>query len=217
MLDEVATRSDFSSMLPAVDLVHIACHGVIDMLDPSQSGILLYDGSLQANSLIAQDLGDLGLVFLSACETANLGKKLVDEAISVATAFQVAGARNTIGTLWPISDQSGSEFATEFHRELRSPHERDTRSAAGILNKVVRANRDRYPSDPLRWAGYIHFGALSNCDKPVRVRRQKRVLHMGWPRDYRQGTRMALAGSSQVEPQCDEAQKERAVTVSTGL
>jgi CHAT domain-containing protein len=49
--------------------------------------------------------------FLSACHTFTGVLSLADEAIRLASAFQVAGYRHVIATLWWISDPRAPEVA----------------------------------------------------------------------------------------------------------
>jgi hypothetical protein len=56
-------------------------------------------------------MNDAELAFLSACSTARPSGRLADEAIHLASAFQLAGYRHVIGTLWPIGDWPAVEYA----------------------------------------------------------------------------------------------------------
>ncbi|MQY31867.1 CHAT domain-containing protein [Nocardia aurantia] len=52
------------------------------------------------------------LAYLSACETAlTTDARLLDEAIHLASAFQLAGYPHVIGTLWTIADQTTVQIA----------------------------------------------------------------------------------------------------------
>ncbi len=55
------------------------------------------------------------LAFLSACETAQPGARLADEAIHLASAFSLAGYRHVIGTLWPVGDQHAVDIADDIY------------------------------------------------------------------------------------------------------
>src|SRR5262249_12329190 len=82
--------------------VHFACHGVADLVNPSASGLILGDRQrlLTVGEVSRLRLDDAVLAYLSACSTARPGGRLADEAIHLVSAFQLAGYRHVIGTLW---------------------------------------------------------------------------------------------------------------------
>jgi CHAT domain-containing protein len=96
------------------------------------------------------------LAFLSACSTAQPGRRLPDEAIHLASAFQLAGYRHVIGTLWPIDDQAAVAATEEIYRRLAPPGEGDL---AGAVHAATRTLRARWSACPSVWASHIHAGA----------------------------------------------------------
>ncbi|KAF5489574.1 hypothetical protein CGCS363_v012051 [Colletotrichum siamense] len=89
---------------------HFAGHGHTHSFDPLQSRLLLEDWedqSLTAGILLEINLRETSpfLAYLSACGTSQiLNYKSVDESIHLAGAFQLAGFRHVIGTLWEVED-----------------------------------------------------------------------------------------------------------------
>ena len=159
----IATRANVLDQLPRCPVAHFACHGVTDPADPSKSLLLLHDyqsDPLTVASLAPVDLGQAQLAYLSACETALTSTAgLIDEAIHLTTAFQLAGFPHVIGTLWEINDELAVTIARAFYTDLRtSPHVLDTGQAARALHNAVRAARDKLPRTPSLWAAYIHAG-----------------------------------------------------------
>ncbi|WP_206306823.1 CHAT domain-containing protein [Streptomyces sp. F001] len=68
----------------------------------SSGCLVLHDGTeLRVTEVSRLDL-NADLAFLSACSTARGGYVVPDEAITVASAFLLAGYRNVVGTLWPL-------------------------------------------------------------------------------------------------------------------
>lgn len=158
------TRAGVFRHLPDSVIAHFACHGENHPNDPSQSMIYLRDheaAPLTVRSLLPVQHDRLQLAFLSACRTAfTADTDLIDEAIHLTSAFQLAGARHVIGTLWEIHDITASEVTEGFYRGLRTTAgDLDTARAAHALHAAVRKVRDRSPGSPFLWAGYVHVGS----------------------------------------------------------
>ena len=160
----IPTRENVLGQLPSCAIVHFACHGRSDPADPSKSLLLLHDHDrypLTVTSLASVNLGQAQLAYLSACETAlGASLELIDEAIHLTTAFQLAGFPHVIGTLWEIDDELAVTIAGAFYTALRaSDGTLDTSRAAVALHHAIRAARDRFPATPSLWAAYLHAGA----------------------------------------------------------
>ncbi|MEV0027837.1 tetratricopeptide repeat protein [Nocardia sp. NPDC050793] len=164
----VPTTAAVLEVLPTHAIVHFACHGFSDPTDPSRSRLLLHDHSsnpLTVAALATLHLDHAQLAYLSACETAlTANTKLVDEAIHLTSAFQLAGYPHVIGTLWAINDHIASDIADIFYSTLTltttDPHAAfDTNCAARALHDTIRTVRDQHPTKPSLWAAYLHAGA----------------------------------------------------------
>ncbi|WP_032797599.1 CHAT domain-containing protein, partial [Streptomyces sp. HCCB10043] len=139
--------------------VHFSCHGVNEPLDPSRSGLVLYDGRLTVSDAAAQRPGSPELAVLSACSAAQGGIRLSDEAVQLASSFQLAGYPHVIGTLWPVADKLATRLTEEFYAALAADLDRGrTVGPATALHHPVRALRDRYAQAPHLWAAHIHTG-----------------------------------------------------------
>jgi hypothetical protein len=88
--------------------------------DPSNNGLCLHDDTLPLPDIIRLHLADAELAYLSACSTAHGGTRLTDEALHLASAFQMAGYWHVIATLWPLSDHAAATAAAAFYDYL--PH-----------------------------------------------------------------------------------------------
>jgi CHAT domain-containing protein len=76
------------------------------------------DGILTALEVAQLDLGHVDLATLSACET-GLGKWAAGEGLlGLQRAFQVAGARSVVATLWTIDDEAGRQLMIDFYDNL---------------------------------------------------------------------------------------------------
>ena len=161
---DIPTKANVLAHLPECSIAHFLCHGFSDPADPSKSLLLLHDhdsAPLTVASLAPVELGRAQLAYLSACDTALTGTdELIDEAIHLTTAFQLAGFPHVIGTLWEIKDQFAIAMAETFYATLRTnAGALETSQAARALHDAVRAARDEYPRAPSLWAAYIHAGA----------------------------------------------------------
>jgi tetratricopeptide (TPR) repeat protein len=160
----IPTKATVLAHLPGCQIAHFACHGASDPADPSNSLLLLQDHDTDpftVASLSAIKLGRAELAYLSACRTAFASTTdLLDEAIHLTSAFQLAGFRHVIGTLWEIDDAVAVTIADTFYSGLRSSRGTlDTSRAACALHQAVRAIRDDIPATPSHWAAYLHAGA----------------------------------------------------------
>ncbi|MGC4773304.1 CHAT domain-containing protein [Micromonospora sp. DT44] len=154
-LDATATRQQVLDRLADSAYAHFACHAVADPNDAAQGRLLLHDH--QDSPLTVADVSRLDLdaefAFLSACATAQAPPTLVDESLHITGAFQLAGFRHVIGTLWEVDDAVSLALTTAFYE-----HGDATGSAAYALHSAVRGLRDRYPLAPTLWAAHIHTG-----------------------------------------------------------
>ncbi|KAF2675634.1 hypothetical protein K458DRAFT_381173 [Lentithecium fluviatile CBS 122367] len=176
-------REEVLGHLRACKIFHFAGHGRSDPLDPSRSCLLLDDW--KESPLTVGDLRDYKiqesspfLGYLSACSTsANKVDSLVDEGIHLASAFQLAGFRHVIGTLWEVSDSHCVDMARVVYETIRDEGMTDRAVCRG-LHLAIKALRDRDVSMlretrdgevvhtngetaahiPFYWVPYIHFG-----------------------------------------------------------
>ncbi|MFB7513238.1 CHAT domain-containing protein [Streptomyces sp. NPDC056144] len=150
--------------LGSASVVHLICHGISEAADPSHSRLLLHDHRevpFTVLSLAPVNLDSAELAYLSACETAvSTHDDLADESIHLASAFQLMGFRQVIGTLWKAYDDESDEIASAFYRGLAGPDGTlDCGRSAVALHGVIRERRDAFPRTPSLWAAYLHVGA----------------------------------------------------------
>lgn len=135
---------------------HFACHANADLTVPSQSGLRLHDGTLLLRKISELRLGHAELAYLSACSTARIGPRHANESIHLASAFQLAGFRHVIASLWPLGDEIGATAARMFYEGL--PDGPDANAAAATLRAVTLRLRESYPDRPDLWASLVHSG-----------------------------------------------------------
>ncbi|WP_367129148.1 CHAT domain-containing protein [Saccharothrix sp. HUAS TT1] len=158
LVDGEATLEAVRRELPRHAWAHFACHGRLDMVDPSTSGLCLWDDDLNVLHLADLRLDRADLAFLSACHTRLGGGGLPDEAIHTAAALRMAGFRHTIATLWSVHDRAAQRVTRGFYELVREADGLDPTDAATALHRAVAVLRDRYPTNPIVWAPFVHDG-----------------------------------------------------------
>lgn len=139
-------------------IVHLAVHAVSDPLDAASGYLELGDGALTIADIVRLRPRRPWLAYLSACETANTGAAIPDEGITIASAFNLIGYPNVVGTLWPAHDETAAEVAAHFYAELRLADGGPALSPAKALHLAIRSVRRTLPDRPLMWAPYLFVG-----------------------------------------------------------
>lgn len=108
--------------LEGSQIFHFAGHGKENIFDPLSSALLLDDwktNPMTVESVINLNLSEKNcfLAYLSACETGKITQqKFWDESIHLISAYQLAGFRHVIGTLWSVDDSACVEMAKETYQ-----------------------------------------------------------------------------------------------------
>ena len=150
---DIATVDAVLGALPEYSVVHFSCHGVQDLSDPLNSGLLLYDGRLTLSKLMHIRLPNAQLAFLSAGETAQGEGNYPDEAVHVA-----AGFRDVIGTMWIIHDNSAPVIADLVYAEVFKDGKLLVDRIPFALHNAVKHLRNQRPNDFMSWIPFIHLG-----------------------------------------------------------
>lgn len=94
---------------------------------------------------------DADLVTLSACDTA-LGREMAGEGlVGLTRAFQYAGARSVVATLWGVSDISTARFMESFYGYLRAGKTKDEALRAAQIDQI---RKKTGASHPFHWAAF---------------------------------------------------------------
>ena len=108
------------------------------------------DGILTASSVSLLNLRKTKLVVLSACET-GLGKIEGSEGVfGLKRAFKLAGVEQIIVSLWEVPDNETMELMTLFYDALSK-----TQNAIVSFEKAQKEMRNKYPTRPDLWAGFV--------------------------------------------------------------
>lgn len=140
------------------DWIHLACHGVQNTQDPTQSEFALYDGPLKLASLMNRDLPSAEVAVLAACQTATGDEKLAEEAVHLAAAMLNVGYKSVIGTMWSISDDIAPKIAKGFYEGLHAHlHSGKELRSAYALHRTIQTLRRS--EDLVRWVPFVHYGS----------------------------------------------------------
>lgn len=142
------------------DWVHLACHGMQNRQDPTESSFALYDGQLTLKTLMLKHLTNVDLAVLSACQTATGDVKLSEEAVHLVAGMLNVGYKSVIGTMWSIRDDSAPTVMSTFYETLvKQMNLGEELRPAYALHEATRALRQGYGVNSfLRWVPFVHFG-----------------------------------------------------------
>ncbi|KAH0604951.1 uncharacterized protein H6S33_004933 [Morchella sextelata] len=159
--------------LPSFNAIHFACHGISDTKNALNSHFLLHrpngDRTPDINKLTAGAVSNINIeraqiAYLSPCSTAKLEwKQHEDEALHIASTFQLAGFSHVLANMWQSDDGACLKVSTEFYRNLfddeLSGGVCGHRRVSAAFHCAVKKLRDEQPKLPLLWSPFIHTGA----------------------------------------------------------
>ena len=159
-----ATEERARSLDKDVRYVHFATHGLLNERFPLDSALALTipekvgeeqeNGLLQAWEIFQQLRIDADLVTLSACET-GLGKEMGGEGlVGLTRAFQYAGARSILASLWSVSDESTADLMRRFYTYLKAGKTKDEALRAAQVDLIHGTSA----SHPFHWAAFQLVG-----------------------------------------------------------
>jgi CHAT domain-containing protein/Tfp pilus assembly protein PilF len=148
-------------------ILHFAVHGQLDtdvglnsslaLSQPEMAGMKASEkdnGFLQAWEIFEQIRLKADLVVLSACETGPGENVRGEGLIGLTRAFQYAGTKSIVVSLWEVDDESTATFMTTFYQELRKGVNKDV--ALQTAMNTVRSNRKW--QHPFHWSPFILVG-----------------------------------------------------------
>jgi hypothetical protein len=153
-----ATRTAVSNALADHGWVHFSCHGEQDLVNPSEGGIVLNDGTLTITDITASLASRGEFAFLSVCKAHTGGIRVADEAITLASGLQYIGWQHVIATLWSVWDASAADVTEHVYPRLVEDGRLNSRHAAEALHHAIRQLRDANPYRPSRWVPFLHAG-----------------------------------------------------------
>jgi CHAT domain-containing protein len=164
-----ATESSVRSQpLDKVRILHLATHGISSTESPERAALVLArgagddDGLLQAREISELNLG-AELVTLSACDT-GAGRLVGQEGIvNLVRAFQFAGARTVVASLWAADDVFTTSLMKRFYGNLAKGVDRGAALQRAKLDLIGQFGDQAVP---FFWAGFTMVGDAS---RPIRL------------------------------------------------
>jgi CHAT domain-containing protein/Tfp pilus assembly protein PilF len=173
-LGSEATEENAKGVPRQIRYLHFAAHGILNPRSPLDSALALTipprfeegkdNGLLQAWEIFERLRVDADLVVLSACRSGLGGEMGGEGLIGLTRAFQYAGARSVVASLWAVSDPETADLMVRFYRRLRRGCPVDEALRAAQLH-LIRSRPSRQgktdgvdPSSPFVWAAFQLFG-----------------------------------------------------------
>jgi CHAT domain-containing protein len=138
-----------------------SAHGYLSTEEPALSSLVLgqvdkapgTDGYVTAGEWPGYDLQS-ELIVLSACDT-GVGRVVQGEGVmGLPYALYVAGNRNTLLSLWPVVDESTTQFMVAFFRRLKQ----GLPQVKALADTKREFARDARYGAPLFWAPFVLYG-----------------------------------------------------------
>jgi CHAT domain-containing protein/Tfp pilus assembly protein PilF len=144
-----------------IRIVHLAAHGMVDPAEPTASCIALCpdkegteNGYFQTLEVMSTQM-DVGLIVLSACESARGRIGRGEGVVGLSRAFLASGTQGIVASLWAVSDESTAKLMKEFYRRMLE----DKRPAGRALNdaRFALMEDSRY-AHPFHWSSFVVIG-----------------------------------------------------------
>ena len=170
-----STIEAYREHAPAARLIHLGCHGFIDLDDAHYSGLVLAaalgpenaatgdpdnvsrdrlgTGAPECGLLLAYEIAEIALrrrplVLITACQAGGGRLSPTEGLLGLVRAFAQAGAGPVVASLWRAADEATAELIDHFYRAL-AEHSMDPalalRSARQVLLEEARRNARSTP------------------------------------------------------------------------
>lgn len=187
-LNEEATESVFHASKHTAKVLHLASHSFVHPTSPLYNTFLLAvgdssssdDGWLFLHEIQTEEPGQIPLVVLSGCSTAEGTLRSGEGMEGLQYAFRAMGARSTVSNLWPADDEAAVELTRAFYKFLQDGHPKDV-----ALRQAQRRYLEKHPdrASPFFWAPTVLYGApesISFQQASVLTRLVRTFSPRGW-------------------------------------
>ncbi len=168
LMAEKAQKRSFLENATSYNVLLLATHGMTNDQDPQASFVAFSPSPKSDDRLFAAEIYNhyfpADLVVLSACQTAS-GKLLRGEGLlSVAKAFQYAGAKCVLASLWNVDDRQTPALMRNFFASLWD--RRPKNEALCAARRSFLQENEGVQAHPFFWAGFVCYGAEDALYEP---------------------------------------------------
>lgn len=157
-----ATEKEFKSLSGDYPVIHLSTHGVPDAFDETMVSLAFShqngmneDGYLNMYEIFNLDL-HADLIVLSACKTGVGQLNTGVGNLSLAWAFNRAGAQSSVISLWDANDYASSVIMPGFYSYLSKGNTKPDALRKAKLDFIKFS--DEITASPYFWAGFEYYG-----------------------------------------------------------
>ncbi|MAU14972.1 MAG: hypothetical protein CMH46_05470 [Muricauda sp.] len=164
-LNQQASKTIFNKTANEHKIIHIGTHAESNNVNPELSRLvfaknisdstIINDNYLYTYEIYNQNLNSK-LAILTACETGKPSYQPGEGMISLAHAFNYAGSKSILTSLWQIDEQSSAEILDKFYGYLENGLAKDEALRSAKLDYLNHA--EGRTLHPQYWAGLILMG-----------------------------------------------------------
>ncbi|WP_026754125.1 CHAT domain-containing protein [Sediminibacter sp. Hel_I_10] len=162
--DRKATKQHFTEHANEFSVLHLAMHAVEGDSQNNKDAMLLFTGETEEDYLSLNEVYNLNLsaelTTLSACNTAYGEIDPVEGVLSLSRAFQYAGSKATVTSLWRVPDKETSIIMKRFYEYLKLGQEKHIALKNAKLD-YLKTTDDHNLKHPYYWAGFVLTGDTS--------------------------------------------------------
>jgi CHAT domain-containing protein len=161
-MGNIATKNNFVKYKSDGNVLHLAMHASVDKNNP----VLTHFNFSNNEKLYLEELYALNIpaemAVLSACNTAIGEGDDVSGIASLQRAFNYAGAKATIASLWEVPDESTSKIMISFYENLKKGYSKSEALQKAKKEYLTNTQISKL-KHPYYWAGFVLYGA----DSPI--------------------------------------------------
>jgi tetratricopeptide (TPR) repeat protein len=176
---QMASKSQVLKEMGKNDVVHLACHGYFDSINPMNSGLLFSNGSsrpprnpraiplFERNQYLATVKDFLGtrmntsLVTLRACSSGISGAKNAgDEFAGLSRALLYSGNSSVLVSLWNLDQESSFTFLNRFYHHWKGSQGANEKWRALWMTQkeFINSPNEAFLKHPYHWAPFVLIG-----------------------------------------------------------